>query len=168
MNRPGPGSTRPGSGFNVGAFGGKAGIILAAVGLLIIGLGVNGVSGTLFIQAQLPYIISGGIVGLALVILGAAMLVVQGARDDRALLEAKLDLLAEAILEAGGRAPADAPRDLSGLVVAGTASYHVPGCRLVDGREQTDYLTPAEAMTRSLKPCRVCQPDSERTDVTVR
>ena len=159
---------RPGSSPNFGAFGGIAGIVLAGLGLLAIGLGANGVSSNLFIQAQLPYLISGGLIGLALVILGAAMLVIQNSREDRALLEAKLDLVAEAILEAGGRAKPAAPGDLSGLVVAGTASYHSPGCRLVDGREQTEYLTPVEAMGRSLKPCRVCQPDSERTDVTVR
>jgi hypothetical protein len=161
MNRPSPG-------FSFGAFGGRAALVLAGLGLLAIGLGANGAASQLFVQAQLPYLISGGMLGLALVVLGAAMLVVQNAREDRALLEAKLDLVAEAVLEAGGRAKAAAPGDLSGLVVAGTASYHVPGCRLVDGRENTEYLTPAEAGGRGLKGCRVCQPDSERTDVTVR
>ena len=159
MNRPG---------FSPGAFGGKAGIALAAIGLLAIGIGWNGAAGQLSILGQVPYILSGGLLGIAFVTLGAAMLVVQNSREDRAALEAKLDLLAEAILEAGGRAPADAPRDVSGLVVAGTASYHVPGCRLVDGREQTDFLTPVEAAARRLKPCRVCQPDAERTEITVR
>ena len=173
MNRPGfspgafggkPGMNRPG--FSPGAFGGKAGIALSAVGLLGIGIGWNGAAGQLSILGQVPYILSGGLLGIALVVVGAAMLVVQNSREDRAALEAKLDLLAEAILESGGRAPADAPRDLSGLVVAGTASYHVPKCRLVDGREQTEYLTPTEAAGRRLKPCRVCQPESDRTEVT--
>jgi hypothetical protein len=59
------------------------------------------------------------------------------------------------------------PRDVSGLVVAGTASFHVPGCRLVDGREATAYLTPAEAVERRLKPCRVCSPETATTEVTV-
>jgi len=153
-------------GFSFGQFGGRAGIGLAAVGLLAIAVGWNGAAGQLSILGQVPYIISGGLIGLALVILGAAMLVVQNAREDRALLEAKLDLLAEAFLEGQGRR-ADAPRDLSGLVVAGSASYHQPGCRLVDGREQTDYLTPVEAAGRGLKACRVCQPDKAVTQVTV-
>ena len=160
MSAPGP---------SFGKFGGKAGIVLAAVGLLVIGLGINGASGQLSVLAQVPYLISGGILGVALVILGAAMLIVQGAREDRSLLEAKLDLLAEAFLEGQGRqSKADAPGDLSGLVIAGSASYHVPGCRLVDGREQTSYLTPAEARGQELKACRVCQPDQANTDVTVR
>lgn len=159
MNRPGPG-------FSFGALGGKVGLALAGIGLLAIGVGWNGAAGQLSILGQVPYVISGGLIGVSLVILGAAMLVVQNAREDRAMLEAKLDLIAEAVLEAGARA--DAPRDLSGLVVAGTASYHVPGCRLVDGREETTYLTPAEAAGRGLKGCRVCQPDSATTEVTVR
>jgi hypothetical protein len=154
--------------FTPGQFGGKAGIVLAAVGMLLIGLAWNGAAGQLSILAQVPYILSGGLLGMAFVILGAAMLVVQSNREDRALLEAKLDLLAEAYLEGSGRAKAAAPRDVSGLVVAGRASYHKTGCRLVDGREETNYLTPAEAAGRGLKPCRVCQPDLAATEVTVR
>ena len=158
MNRPG---------INFGALGGKAGLALAGIGLLAIGVGWNGAAGQLSLLGQVPYLISGGLIGLALVVLGAAMLVVQNAREDRAMLEAKLDLLAEAILEAGGRVKADAPRDLAGLVVAGTASYHVPTCRLVDGREETTLLTPVEAAGKGLKPCRVCQPETAVTNVTV-
>ena len=154
--------------FTPGQFGGKAGIVLAAIGLLLILLGWNGAAGQLTLLGQIPFILSGGLIGVSLVILGAAMLVVQSAREDRAMLEAKLDLLAEAVLEAGGRTRADAPGDLSGLVVAGTASYHVPGCRLVDGREETTYLTPVEAAGRGLKACRVCSPESATTEVTVR
>lgn len=154
--------------FSPGQFGGRAGIVLAGVGILLIGIGWNGAAGQLSILAQVPYLISGGMLGLALVILGGAMLIVQGNREDRALLEAKLDLLAEAYLEGQGRAKAATPGDVSGLVVAGTASYHVPGCRLVDGREQTNLLTPMEAGGRGLKSCRVCQPDLATPNVTVR
>ena len=152
-----------------GKLGGKAGLALAAIGILAIAVGWNGAAGQLSTLAQVPYILSGGLIGISFVILGAAMLIVQGAREDRALLEAKLDLLAEAFLEGQGRqAKADAPGDVSGLVVAGSASYHVPGCRLVDGREETSYLTPSEARGRQLKACRVCQPDLATSDVTVR
>ncbi|HWG95067.1 MAG TPA: hypothetical protein VNU66_12665 [Mycobacteriales bacterium] len=158
MNKPG---------FSFGALGGKAGLALAGIGLLAIGIGWNGAAGQLSLLGQLPYLISGGLIGLALVTLGAAMLVVQNAREDRALLEAKLDLLVEALADSGRTVKADAPGDVSGLVVAGTASYHVPGCRLVDGREETSYLTPAEAAGKGLKACRVCQPEQAGTEVTV-
>jgi hypothetical protein len=161
MNQPG---------FQFGKFGGKAGLILAAAGLVAIGVGWNGAAGQLTVLAQIPYVLSGGLIGISLVILGAAMLVVQGAREDRARLEAKLDLLTDA-LGAGGGAhglAAPAPQDASGLVIAGTASYHVPGCRLVDGREETAYLTPEEAQAGNLKPCRVCQPEDASTTITAR
>ncbi len=159
----------PPQGPNFGKLGGKAGLGLAAVGIIAIAVGWNGAAGQLSVTAQVPYILSGGLIGTAFVMLGAAMLVVQSAREDRAILESKLDLLAEAFLEGQGRAAkADAPRDLSGLVVAGSASYHVPGCRLVDGREETSYLTPPEARDRDLKACRVCQPDAATANVTLR
>lgn len=151
---------------SLAALGGKAGLALAGLGLLLIGIGWNGAAGQLSVVAQLPYVVSGGLLGLALVVLGAAVLVVQGAREDRAALAARLDLLVEAVLEAGA-ARGDAPRDLSGLVVAGTASYHTPSCRLVDGREQTTYLTPEEAVARRLKPCRVCTPQQAAPEVAV-
>lgn len=159
MNQPG---------FQFGKFGGKAGLILAALGLAAIGVGWNGAASQLTLIGQIPYLISGGLIGVSLVILGAAMLVVTGARDDRAALEAKLDLLTDAVLASSGpRVAPDAPADASGLVIAGTASYHVPGCRLVDGREETSYLTPDEARAGGLKPCRVCQPEAAQTNVTI-
>src|SRR5690349_4499484 len=104
MNQPG---------FQFGTFGGKAGLPLAAVGLIVIGVGWNGAAGQLTLLGQIPYILSGGLIGLALVILGAAMLVVQGAREDRARLEAKLDQLADAVLAGSGGARFDhaAPQD---------------------------------------------------------
>jgi hypothetical protein len=153
-----------------GKFGGKVGVALAAIGFLAILVGYNGAAGQLTLLGQVPYVVSGGLVGIAFVILGAAMLIVQNSREDRARLEAKLDEVIDAL---GSGAPAAArhvasPSDASGLVVAGTASYHVPGCRLVDGREETALLTPAEAQSRDLKACRVCQPETAQTNVTVR
>jgi hypothetical protein len=153
----------------LGRFGGKAGLALVAVGLAVIGIAYNAVASQTALLAQMPYLVSGGLIGLSLVVVGAAVLVVHSAREDRALLEAKLDQLTDAVLAAGGGVPPSAPpSDVSGLVVAGTASYHAPGCRLVDGREETHLLTAGEAVTNGLKACRVCQPDSAQTTVTVR
>jgi hypothetical protein len=152
-------------------FGGRYGILLALLGLLTVGLAWNGAADLPATPAQMPYLISGLGIGLTLSFLGGAMMVVHGAREDRARLEAKLDEVIDAIGRGGsggsGRAAlpgmsaadAAAPGDLTGLVVAGSASYHVPGCRLVDGREEVSYLTPEEARARYLAPCRVCQPE---------
>jgi hypothetical protein len=152
-----------------GRFGGKAGLALVALGLVVIGVAYNAVASQTALLAQMPYLVSGGLVGVSLVIVGAAVLVVHSAREDRALLEAKLDQLTDAVLAAnGGIRPTTSPSDASGLVIAGTASFHAPGCRLVDGREETNFLTAEEAIANGLKACRICQPTSTPTNVTVR
>jgi hypothetical protein len=138
-------------------FGGGIALGVIALGILAIGLGYNGAAGTAVLAAQFPYLLSGGLLGLSLVILGSALVIVRAHREDRARLESKLDDLIDAIGGATLGGGERAPRDLTGLVVAGSASYHVPGCRLVDGREEVAYLTPDEARARFLAPCRVCQ-----------
>jgi hypothetical protein len=142
----------------LGRFGGRLAIVIVLAGFVAIGVGWNGAAGILDLRAQFPYLLSGGLIGLSLVILGSSLMVVQAHREDRARLEAKLDQLIDAV-GMGGLGGARAPQDLTGLVVAGSASYHVPGCKLVDGREEVAYLTPEEARARYLVPCRVCQPE---------
>lgn len=146
-------------------FGGRLAALIVLAGLVAIAIGWNGAAGLLDLRAQFPYLISGGIAGLALVILGSALMIVQAHREDRARLEAKLDQVIDALGAGTSFAPVT-PQDLTGLVVAGSASYHFPGCRLVDGREEVAYLTPEEARARYLAPCRICQP--EASNVTTR
>jgi len=148
-----------------GKLGSKLALAFIALGLLAILLGYNGAAGNLDVRAQLPYIVSGGLVGVSLVIVGAALMITQGAREDRQRLEALLLQLVDA-QPAGGYD--GVPSDADGLYAAGTASFHKPGCRLVDGREEIAYVTAGEAAARNLKPCRVCQPETAATNVTVR
>lgn len=170
MAAPRPG-TQPGQvTISFGQFGGLLSTLFIAAGLLAIGIGADRIRSNGLVAAQLPYILTGGMLGMSLVIIGAALMIVQKSREDRAAMERRLEGLVEAVLAGGGGGGAavpsqGAPRDVSGLVVAGSASYHLPGCRLVDGRETVTYLTPGEALTRDLKPCRVCQPDAEVTEV---
>jgi hypothetical protein len=153
-------------------FGGRASLLVIAVGLLVIGLGYNGIAGASInnvvdLRAQLPYLLSGGVFGLSLVIVGAALMITQGAREDRVRLEAKLDQLLEAGLGTGAVAPAAVPSNVDGLYAAGTASFHLPECRLVDGREETTYVTADEAGSRGLAPCRVCRPVTSGSGLTI-
>jgi hypothetical protein len=153
----------------VSPIGGAAAVGLVVVGLIVIGLGWNGaagsgseVNGVPDIRAQLPWLISGGALGLALVVIGAAQMITQSHRADRVSLEAKLDELTRA-LGAGATGPGavvrSGPADLADLVVAGSTSYHRPDCRLAQGRAGSRYLTTAEANEAGLKACRICQPD---------
>jgi hypothetical protein len=55
---------------------------------------INGVPN---LNAQLPWLVSGGLLGLAFVVFGSAILVAHNARVDRARLEAKLDEMTAAL-----------------------------------------------------------------------
>lgn len=143
-------------------FGAILPLVVVGLGLLFIGLAWNGAAGVLDFRAQFPYLLSGGLVGLGFIILGSSLILTQSARKDRMHLEAKLDRIADLLDRAiADQGPGALPSDIAGLVAAGSASYHVPGCRLVEGRESVEYLTPAEARERSLTPCRVCKPAGE-------
>ena len=153
----------------VAPFGGAVAVGLVVVGLIVIGIGWNGaagsgseVNGVPDIRAQIPWLISGAALGLALVVIGAAQMITQSQRADRVRLEAKLDELTR-VLGAGVAGPGAAVRpgsvDLVDLVVAGSTSYHRPDCRLAQGRAGSRYLTTGEAKEAGLKACRICQPD---------
>jgi hypothetical protein len=141
--------------------GGRLAVGVIGLGLLVIGIGWFGASGrggqvdgATDVRAQLPYLLSGGFFGLSLVVLGAALLVVQASRLERArhdaLLEARFEGLAAA-LGTSLRSPVP-----EGMVVAGSAAYHLAHCRLVDGRPGQDYVTVDVAEEMGLRPCRVC------------
>lgn len=151
--------------FAPGRLGGRLALAIVAIGLLVIALGYNGIAGNLQPAAQFPYLISGGFAGLAIVVFGSAFMVAQSAREDRQRLEGILMQLLE-VQEHTGTGTTTVPSDVDGLFAAGTASYHVPGCRLIDGREELSYVTAAEAEAALLKACRVCQPQT--TNVTIR
>jgi len=141
-----------------GNYGRALGYVIVLIGFAVIGLGYNGIAGSLLdIRAQLPYLISGGFLGLAIVSFGVGLIINASAREDRSRLEGVLLQLLDA--QQMGSAPTRVPSSADGLFAAGAASYHRPDCRLVDGREEVSYVTGAEAASRSLTPCRVCKPE---------
>jgi len=155
--------------FRWNQLGGQLGIGLALVGFVLIFLGWNGAASYDRVPAQFPYLISGGIVGLALVVIGAAAIVVQAARTDRAGLQRSVDELRAAVERLAGTvavssngspSPAAAPTKAvavaDGLVVAGGTSYHRPDCRLVEGRGALPAMTVDAAEAAGLTPCRAC------------
>jgi peptidoglycan/LPS O-acetylase OafA/YrhL len=50
-----------------------SGVVIAIAGFAVIGLGWWGASGTKYVYQEIPYVISGGIFGASLVIVGAAL-----------------------------------------------------------------------------------------------
>jgi hypothetical protein len=146
--------------------GGQLGVGLAVVGFLLIFMGWNGAASYDRVPAQFPYLISGGIAGLALVLFGSALLIVQNARQDRAELQQTLSdindglerLAATNSARANGSANARAiaAAEEEGLVVAGGSSYHRATCKLVEGRGALPTMTVEAAEAAGLAPCRAC------------
>jgi hypothetical protein len=145
----------------LGRLGGQLGVGLCLVGLLLVFLGWNGAASRNFLPAQFPYLISGGIAGLCLVVIGVGTIVVQNQRADRIALQRTLERLIEATEHSraastnGAATPAIASSD---DLVAGRDSYHRASCRLAKGRAEAVPVTVAEAVERGLQPCRVCKP----------
>jgi hypothetical protein len=90
--------------------GAKLGVGLCGVGLLLVFLGWNGAASVDRVQSQFPYLISGGIGGLSLVLIGVGLIVVQNQRSDRVALQDTIRRLHQAIEEnAASSAPSGAP-----------------------------------------------------------
>ncbi len=147
--------------------GGQLGILYCVVGLFLIFLGWNGAASYDRVQAQIPYVVSGGIAGLALVVIGAAMLIVYGNRSDRAALQSSIEDLRDALERNAGlaaespaatAAPAAAATAEEGSVLAGADSYHRPDCTLIAGQSGLTAMSAETAQARGLEPCRICQP----------
>jgi hypothetical protein len=142
--------------------GGQLGLGCIAAGLLVIGLAWNGAAGVDFVSGQVPYLLSGGALGLGLIVLGAAMVVVQNSRHDRSLIEAQLKELNTAIARLANAVGGGGPGGHNGgggpQVVLGRSSYHRPECRLAQGKD-LPVSTIEAAEEEGLSPCRICQPD---------
>ena len=142
--------------------GGLLGILYCLVGALLIFLGWNGAASYDRVSAQIPYVVSGGIAGLALVVLGSALLVAQSHRGDRAALQATLDDLRDALGRVAAAEQVVAVAHGAGLtssvVLAGPSSYHRPDCRLIEGQTGLTPMQTSAAQAQGLEPCRICAP----------
>lgn len=149
------------------------GWVLIGVGALLVLFGYLGVSREALPAKQLPYLVSGGLGGIFLAVLGAFFLGTQELRNDSGRLD-RLERMVEELHLALLRRP-DAP-DLTVLAptattlgngaaaparkvlaVEGGELYHRVGCTLVRGKSTLE-LTAADARARSLRPCPTCTP----------
>ena len=81
--------------------GGVLGIVYCIAGFFLIFLGWNGAASNDREAAQIPYLISGGIGGLGLVVVGAALIVAHSLRTDRVELRGAIEDLRDAIADRG-------------------------------------------------------------------
>ena len=145
--------------------------IVAPLGLVLVLLGYLGVSQTPFLFEQMSYLISGGVLGLALVFLGSffyfahwlTQLVKEHRSQSAALLEAIQRLQDEVVRqgEAQGQGQVTTSSsnghhpelDVVVATVRGTMA-HRPDCVVVAGKADLRWLTADDG----LSPCKLCEP----------
>lgn len=136
-----------------------AGAVLIAVGLPLILLGWWGSSRTPYVFEQVPYLISGGVFGLALVVLGGfsyfAYWLTRQMQESRRASAELLDAL-DRIAASLAAAPAVAAASNGSYVATEKGTmFHRPGCAVVAGRTDTHRVAGRES---GLEPCKICTP----------
>ena len=160
-----------------------AGAMLLPFGIAVIIIGWHGAAYGNVDQKQIPYLISGGILGLAIVIVGcfffwahwlyrlheqAEIHHEEALREQRELTKSLID----AIASGGGRVITEAtPGTPSGVSVSANGravgrsfvatatgtNFHTAGCPMVANRAGA-LRTVTEREAEEMKPCRVCEP----------
>lgn len=145
------------------------GWVLTAAGLLSLLVTWYEVSGTAVVAEQLPYLASGGTLGLALVVLGGRAFLIEDLRRDsgrlerleRQILELHTVLLARPDApDPAATSPAAARNPIRLAVLAGGSTAHRSDCPLVVGKEP-EWVSRSVARRRGLDPCAVCEPYPE-------
>lgn len=144
--------------------GGVLGIVYCIAGFSLVFLGWNGAASNDSESAQFPYLISGGIAGLGLVVVGAALIVAHSLRTDRVELRASLDDLRAAVEQIGSAtsttssASASAEAADDDVVMAGAESYHRTTCTVIEGQADLVTMQRSDAEASGRTPCRICTP----------
>jgi hypothetical protein len=136
--------------------------VLLPLGVLLVLIGWLGTARTPLVFEQVPYVVSGGLLGLALVVIGGFLyfsywqtLVIRELREGSSELNASL-LRIEALLASGAPPTAAAAPAQDDLVATASGTMlHRPDCSVVVGR---DRLRPVSAGTPGMTPCSLCQP----------
>lgn len=131
-----------------------AAIALVVGGAIALVVGWYGIASRTVLAYQLPYLVSGGLAGTALVIAGVVLLALT--KITRAIDEAR-DVLVAA-LAATSPTSGQVVDDRDVVAAATGAAYHRPACRLAGKAHRR--LPERDAVAEGLRPCLVChRPD---------
>jgi hypothetical protein len=153
------------------------GAALVGIGIPLIILGWWGAAHTPYTFEQIPYMISGGLLGLALTILGGLFYFaywltrqVHETRRQSDQTEAVYRRI-EAMMSSNGHgtavaatSPSSSPKAGAFVTTARGSMFHRPDCVIVKGRSDLQQVTGDE---KGLKPCKICDPLGEEATATI-
>lgn len=131
------------------------GLAFCMAGFTALALGWAGAARKACVDCQIPYLISGGAAGVALVVFGAGLLLMAQIRIEARRLSARLEHMTGTLTKSAVDVTAGSA---NGKVVAGRSTFHLPDCRLVKDKPGLDLVTVEAARQNGLEPCRVCDP----------
>jgi hypothetical protein len=137
------------------------GLAFVTAGFVVIGVAWNGAASiNLRLDSQFPYLLSGGFLGLGLIVIGATLLFLSTVRAERQIMTAKFDEMLTLLGRNLNRLQfsANGAGSANGQVVAGANVYHLAECRILQGKSGLTSVTVEQAAAEGLKPCRVCNP----------
>ena len=136
------------------------GFVFMTAGVIMIGLAWNGAASRNFVEGQFPYLLSGGVMGLALVIIGASLLFLATIRAERELMTDRFDEMIRLLGRNLNRlsVSTNGSGGSSGQVIAGETVFHRAECKVLQGKDGLVTVTVEQAEAEGLEPCRVCQP----------
>jgi hypothetical protein len=137
------------------------GLTFITLGFVFIFFAWNGAAEQNFIQGQFPYVLSGGITGMALVVLGSLLLFLSTIRAERELMSEKLDEVVRLLgrnLAGLQFSSSNGGSELAQKVVAASSHYHRGECRILEGKTGLITVSLQQAISEGLQACRVCDP----------
>ena len=146
------------------------GFVLVTAGFVVIGVAWNGSASVNCAQCQIPYLLSGGFLGLGMIVAGSALLLLSSVRSERQVLTELFGEVSRLLSRNLARAQfsSNGSGDMDGQVVATEHTYHRADCRVLQGKQGLTTVTIQQADAEGLEPCRVCDPPVvEKSEETV-
>ena len=137
------------------------GLICVTAGFIVIGKAWDGAASINFAQGQIPYLLSGGAMGLALVVTGSLLLLLATVRAERQIMSDKFDEVTRLLgrnLAGLQFASSNGGSELSIKVVAASSHYHRDDCKILQGKSNLLTVPLQQAVSEGLQACRVCDP----------
>ena len=133
---------------------------LLALGVVFVILGWYGAAHTNILTEQIPYLISGGLLGLGLIIVAGVM--AAGAAQERTTEALRREIASALASMSLGAPDTGVRRDTFSsnghhvYVVPGGRSFHVAGCPILEGKEGIKEMQPAQATAAGYVACKLC------------